>query len=212
MSWANYVKKVKAEHFNRFEKRLAVLRKCQQLIYGVTSFGDLSPIEWKAIAGVIGENQKRGTDLEKYDWGWFGSMKGMGDFKNRVSEQDKNLTAALDSIPRHGYVSKENYKYFCEKFLLSFQYSEKTGSYATATRRLAMKRPDLFVCISKPNIDGIAKGLGFAKSTLTLDNYWERVIEPIRVSRWFNASRPDGKDAELWDARVAMLDAIFYNP
>jgi hypothetical protein len=54
--------------------------------------------------------------------------------------------------------------------------------------------------------------LSFAPTTLSLDNYWERVIEPIRQSPWYNADRPSGRDAELWDARVAMVDAIYYAP
>ncbi|WYK06408.1 hypothetical protein DWF04_022465 [Cereibacter sphaeroides f. sp. denitrificans] len=47
---------------------------------------------------------------------------------------------------------------------------------------------------------------------LTLDTYWDWVIEPIRQAPWYNAPRPVGVDTELWDARVAMLDAIYYAP
>ena len=182
------------------------------MIYSVSSFGDLAPNQWKAIAGVIGEQQKIEAGLDHHNWGWFGSMKGMGDFANRVSERDHHLAAALDSVPRHGEVGEDQYIEFCKNFLLAFQKTQRKGSYPTATRLLAMKRPDVFVCVSKPNLAGISDGLGFAKSTLSLENYWERVIEPIRVSPWYNATRPNGADAELWDSRVAMLDAIYYNP
>jgi HKD family nuclease len=212
MSWADYAASVRAGKFHNYSERLAVLRACQRMISSVSSFTDLSGNEWKAIAGVIGERQKRDSGLDHHDWAWFGSMKGMGDFANRISEKDRHLAAAMDGIPRHGDVAEDHYKSFCKEFLLGFQNSQRTGSYPTATRLLAMKRPDVFVCVSKPNLVGIADGLGFSKSTLTLENYWERVIEPIRVSPWFNASRPSGKDAELWDARVAMLDAIYYSP
>lgn len=75
-----------------------------------------------------------------------------------------------------------------------------------------MKRPDSFVCVSNPNKAGLANALALSRTTLDLDNYWERVIEPIRISPWYNAPRPSGNDAELWDGRVAMLDAIYYNP
>jgi hypothetical protein len=212
MSWSDYAQSVRSGRFHKFAERLALLRDCQRMISSVSSFGDLYPNEWKAIAGVIGERQKIDSGLDDHDWGWFGSMKGMGDFANRVAEQDRHLATALDGIPRHGDVSEGQFNEFCENFLLAFKNSQRTGSYPTATRLLAMKRPDVFVCISKPNLRGIADGLGFSKSTLSLENYWSRVIEPIRVSPWFNASRPRGKDAELWDGRVAMLDAIYYNP
>jgi hypothetical protein len=46
---------------------------------------------------------------------------------------------------------------------------------------------------------------------LGLENYWERVIEPIRVASWYNASRPEGADAEAWDCRAALVDAIYYS-
>lgn len=212
MSWSDYSTAVRSGKYHKFSERLALLRACQRMISGVSSFGDLSPNEWKAISGVIGKRQKEAAGLDDHDWGWFGSMKGMGDFANRVSEQDPHLAAALDGIPRHGDVSKDQYDQFCESFLSAFKKSQRTGSYPTATRLLAMKRPDVFVCISRPNLDGIAAGLGFAKSTLNLENYWARVIEPISVSPWFNSDRPNGVDAELWDGRVAMLDAIYYNP
>lgn len=212
MEWTEYVGAVRGSKFHNFSERLALLRECQRMLASVSTFSDLSPNEWKAIAGVIGEAQKQNAGLDKHDWGWFGSMKGMGDFANRISDRDQYLAAALDVIPRHGAVERPQYDQFCENFLLAFRNSHRTGSYPTATRLLAMKRPDVFVCISKPNLQGLAKALDFAKTTLSLQNYWERVIEPIRVSPWFNAPRPGGEDAELWDGRVAMLDAIFYNP
>ena len=76
-----------------------------------------------------------------------------------------------------------------------------------------MKRPDMLVCISKPNKQGISNDLAFSASTLNLENYWDRVVEPIGRSPWFNEERPvSGQLADLWDGRVAMLDAIYYEP
>lgn len=76
-----------------------------------------------------------------------------------------------------------------------------------------MKRPDTFLCISSPNLLEAAKALGFAPTTLKLDNYWERVVEPIRLSRWHNADKPQNNfEGELWEARAAMLDVLFYRP
>lgn len=75
-----------------------------------------------------------------------------------------------------------------------------------------MKRPDTFLCVSSPNIIEAANALGFARTTLKLDNYWERVVEPIRLSRWHNADKPPNAEGELWEARAAMLDVLFYRP
>jgi HKD family nuclease len=210
MVWSDYVKAVNASTLHNFDARLDLLRECQTIFAGVNSFSSLSVSQWKAIAGVIGSKQKSDAGLDGHDWGWFGSMKGMGDFANRIAAKDEFLARAVDCIPRHGDVSKNQFEDFCSNFLQAFAKSSRTGGVPTATRLLAMKRPDTFVCISKPNLDGLSEALAFPKTSLKLDNYWDRVIEPIRLSPWYNATRPAGKFAELWDCRAAMLDAIYY--
>lgn len=211
MRWDEYVKAVKASPHHNFDVRLSLLRECQTMFASVKSFAELSTSQWKAIAGVIGARQKLDAGLDGHDWGWFGSMKGMGDFANRIAEQDQFLASAVDCIPRHGDVEKAQFEDFCRNFLKAFTKSSRIGGVPTATRLLAMKRPDTFVCISKPNLAGLSAGLAFPKTALDLENYWDRVIEPIRVSPWYNSSRPIGKYAELWDNRAAMLDAIYYD-
>ena len=211
MQWHGYVKAVKISPHHNFDARLKLLRECQKMFAGVKSFADLSANQWKAIAGVIGTKQNFEAGLDQYDWGWFGSMRGMGDFANRIAEQDASLAKAVDCIPRHGDVTRSQFDQFHKNFLNAFKNSTRIGGVPTATRLLAIKRPDTFVCISRPNIAGLSDALAFPKTTLDLNNYWDRVIEPIRISPWYNSQRPTGQDAELWDGRVAMLDAIYYN-
>lgn len=82
---------------------------------------------------------------------------------------------------------------------------------ATATRLLAMKRPDSFLCVNSKNKHLLAKYLNIPPSNLTLENYWDLVIVPIRQSSWFNIKNPiQGKD--FWKFRVALLDALIYEP
>lgn len=212
MNWGEYLSAVKASPHHKFDERLSLLRECQTMFASVSSFAALSVSQWKAIAGVIGEKEKAEADLALHDWAWFGSMSGMGDFANRIKEQDASMARAVDCIPRHGDVNWTQFKDFCQNFLHAFRNSSHVGGVSTATRLLAMKRPDTFVCVSAPNKAGLSDALAFPKTTLDLENYWERVIEPIRVSPWYNAPRPNGPDGELWDGRVAMLDAIYYNP
>lgn len=211
MSWNAYVGAVKKSPHHNFDTRLSLLRECQTMFASVKSFADLSTNQWKAIAGVIGPKQKVDAGLDRYDWGWFGSMKGMGDFANRVSEQDSFLAQAVDCIPRHGDITKGQYEDFCQNFLRAFDKSSRVGGVPTATRLLAMKRPDTFICICKPNIAGLSDALSFPKTKLDLENYWDQVVEPMRISRWFNVPRPTDAYGELWDSRAAMLDAIYYD-
>ncbi|MBW0159491.1 phospholipase D family protein [Sedimentimonas flavescens] len=210
MRWDEYVRAAEASPHHNFDARLSLLRECQTMFASVKSFAGLTSSQWKAIAGVIGSNQRINEGLDGHDWAWFGSMKGMGDFANRISEQDAFLARAVDCIPRHGEVTKAQFEDFCGLFLQAFAQSSRIGGVPTATRLLAMKRPDTFVCVSKPNLAGLSSALAFPKSSLQLDNYWDRVVEPIRLSFWYNTPRPKGKYAELWDGRAAMLDAIYY--
>jgi len=176
------------------------------------SFADLTITEWKGIAGVVGEAEAVAAGLDHLDWGWFGSMGGAGTFAQLIGEQNTELAAALDMIPRRGDITEDQFNDYVGAFTASFAGRARIARLAPATRLLAMKRPDVFVCVNGENRNGIAAALAFAPSTLELDNYWERVIEPIRQAPWYTTPRPTNRNRELWDARVAMLDAIYYEP
>jgi hypothetical protein len=139
-------------------------------------------------------------------------MGGAGVFAGRIGSQDRDLASAMDSIPRHGLVSRSQFDRFRENFARAFDGEKRVGRVATASRLLAMKRPDSFVCVNKGNKVGIAKALAFAPTTLSLNNYWERIVEPLRASLWYNETEPSSRDRELWEYRAAMLDAIYYTP
>lgn len=152
---------------------LETLRVAQTWLNSTPSFLDLERLQRKAIAGVIGETQKSGDDVYQdadldREWGWFGSMRGMGDFANRIEENDRYLARAVDSIPQKGDVERHHYDRFAEQFVKAFRNSSRTGGVPTASRLLAMKRPDVFLCVSKPNLTEAARQMGFAKSTLDL--------------------------------------------
>lgn len=211
MSWDEYSQKVRDARHHDIDRSLDLLRIAQTWLASVRSFDDLDPARRKALAGVIGKIEKTDSELDR-DWGWFGSMSGMGDFANRIREYDPYLARAVDSIPQKGEVTKEHFDRFSTLFVRAFRNSHRTGGVPTASRLLAMKRPDVFLCISQPNVKQAAKEMGFAKSTLRLENYWDRVVEVIRSADWYNVEKPEGADGELWEGRAAMLDAMLYRP
>ncbi len=213
MNWKDFAVTVKIDPHHHFEHRMKLLREIQGLFASVERFADLSVSEWKAIAGTIGNTEKEAQGLETHDWGWFGSMGGNGDFAGLIKQQNKQLGAALDYIPRKDPVTREAFEEYCRLFRKAFQdaSASRVGGIATATRLLAMKRPDSFVCANGKNKGKLANALNFAPTTLSLENYWDRVIVPIQSSPWYNAPRPSGNDSELWDYRVAMLDTIYYD-
>jgi hypothetical protein len=76
----------------------------------------------------------------------------------------------LDHIPADGYVSEEQFINFKRHFDLAFQGKAHQGGVATASRLLAMKRPDMFVCVNNANRKGNCKAFGSPPSTLSLEN------------------------------------------
>jgi len=209
MPWSQYRKIIKSSNSHDLKRRLDVLNKAQSLLNSVQSFSDLGILDRKAIAGIIGKKEKAGTQLESYDWGWFGSMAGAGVFRNRISENDDDLSLALDHIPATGDVSEDDYNAFIKCFQKAFKKSKRNGGVPTASRLLAMKRPDQFVCVDQLNRKNLSKDLGFTESRLNFEMYWSEIIEPIMQSSWWQVSRPPGIEGKLWDGRVAMLDAIY---
>tara|TARA_R110001606_G_scaffold395841_1_gene568955 strand:- start:122 stop:1252 length:1131 start_codon:yes stop_codon:yes gene_type:complete len=210
MSWSRFLEKVRREPNNQFDTRMKLLRYLQTLFSREKSFNGLTVSEWKAVAGIVHNDATGSSGLKQSQIGWFGSMQGSGSFTNLILNKDKGIADAVDCIPRRGEVNESDYLRFCDLFVSAFSSSARTGGCSTATRLLAMKRPDLFVCVNNGNKPSLAQALQFSPTTLNLENYWERIIEPIRLSSWYNAVRPISADSEAWDCRVALVDAIHY--
>lgn len=126
----------------------------------------------------------------------------------------KALASAMAAIPAEGGVGYEDYERFVKRFMAAFDKKLRAGGgIGTGTRLLAMKRPDQFVGLNDANKKGVCAHFGQAVNTTTLDNYWERIIEPMRLSAWWQAKEPSSKQEQrIWRCRAAMLDAIHYVP
>jgi len=208
-SWDEYKKEVKEDRYHFYDGRLKLLKEARELFVKADSFLELGDDELRAIAGFLGKGislRKGGVD----EWGWFGSMKGAGDFKNLILTRNQYISDALETIPMIGEVSKDQFDGYIKLFNKAFAKASHKGGVPTASRLLSMKRPDMFVCVNNKNRTKLGKDLGFAPTTLTFDKYWDDVIMPITESVWWQATRPSGKDGQLWDGRTAMLDSIYY--
>ena len=206
-SWDDYTRLVKCCSPEELDERLNVLRRARYLLNSVAAFSHLREDQRKAIAGMV-------RSEENLNWLWFGSMLGAGFFIERVADNNQHLSEALDRVPSTGEVMEEDYLAFIEEFELAFRGSKRKGGVAAASRLLAMKRPDYFICVNSKNRDELSGVLDFAKSTLNFEKYWPEIIEPIMQAKWWQARRPKGKGIEerIWDGRAAMLDAIYYTP
>ncbi|MCR8826957.1 phospholipase D family protein [Pseudosulfitobacter koreensis] len=209
MSWSDFSERARKDKHHDYAKRIELVRAIQSMFAKSGSFMDLSVAERKGVAGLLRGPEATEAKLEGYDWGWFGSMNRATVFLRAIERQELGIAKALDQIPKRGDITRHQFEKYVDTFRAALAAGDPIG---TATRLIAMKRPDLFVCVDGPNKKGLAKALNFSPSTLSLDNYWDRIIEPVRQAPWYNSERPSGPDMELWDARVAMLDAIFYSP
>lgn len=208
--WARFIEQVKSDGHHNLEGRLAILEKASVLFKEHVSFAAMSPYERKAIAGTYGTKERQ---LDGLNWPWFGTMFGQGDFKNLVNESPELLSKALQHVPLDGDVSEAQFDTFVRHFDFAFKGKAHKGGIATASRLLAMKRPDVFVGLNNANRKGICDAFGTAPTTLNPGNYWGRVIVPMQNSPWWLHPRPrDMLAGRIWDNRAALMDSIYYDP
>ena len=203
--WQEYVAELKQRTTRKFDIRLTVLKEAKQLFSSVKSFNQLNDVDLKKIGGFLSYHEG-----ESIDWKLFGSMSGSGVFQSIINSRNQYIADAIDSVPLSGDITKEHFNHYIELFNKAFEDQPRQGGVPTASRLLAMKRPDTFICVDSENKHGLAKDLGFAQSTLNFDKYWDEVIVPITESVWWQTSRPAGEEGLLWDGRSAMLDVIYY--
>lgn len=210
MSWSELVRQVKRDRNHSLAGRLDILESAQKLFAAHTSLVAMSKEDRKRIAGTEGRQERA---RQRLDWGWFGAMSGFGGFSHLVIEEPQKLSAALDEIPLTGPVAPAHYVAYLERFKAAFAGMPRKGSISSGTRLLALKRPDYFVCFNNANKRRLCERFGRPASSVSLDNYWDAIVEPIILSPWWNETRPkDSLQGRIWDGRTAMLDAIYYEP
>jgi len=208
LSWGEYFRKVtKEDKYHSTAGRLLLLSEVNNAFKTYGLFHAM-PLDIRtAIAGF-----KTGPIVEEqpeWTWGWFGSMVGSGNFKHTVKENNKYLSSALEAIPISGIIRKSHFEDFRQQFMKSFGYKNPLG---VATRLLCVKRPDYFVGINNANRIALCEALD-SKKSLNLAEYWEEIIEPIIASNWWKATIPNNDtEKQVFNARVAFLDAIYYEP
>lgn len=209
--WTAFVARVKADPIHNIEGRVAIMDQARVWFSQIPHFADMTEGQRKAIAGTYARNETKPPEASNFDWAWFGSMVGAGAFKGLVKSNPDGLSAALDMIPRTGIVNETDFEAFKIKFINAFEGSERGGGVATASRLLALKRPDYFVCVDSANKSKLSEAIGIKMSHINLKSYWSHVIRPLLCSPWWNSGRPNGDlDGRVWDSRMACIDAFCY--
>ena len=208
IGWSELFSKIQHDPHHGLTKRIKVLASARALFEKYGSLAAMPKKDRQGIAGFV--------ESDDIPWGWFGSMKGAGTFKKLVNENPKAFSTALDKIPLVGPVRRSDYEAFLNHYMAAFPRIKRRRirhGLATATRLLAMKRPDYFVCFDKANKVGLSKAFGITINHHDYNAYWDSIIERICESKWWNSPRPKAKsEQQVWEGRTAFLDAIFYVP
>jgi HKD family nuclease len=206
LRWADYFDRVRTEkdhapHDHSMDGRLRVIRTVQRLFADHQHFNEIDLSGRHKIAGLVMDNDT--------NYLWFGSMRGAGYFKQAINNNDENLSLALDAIPSAGPVTRDDYL----RYITHYQRAFPNGGagIATSTRLLAMKRPDQFVCLDSRNKEGLCSAFEISRS-IGYEGYWDSIIERVRYSTWWCAPAPQSAvEREVWQARAAFLDSLFYD-
>ena len=82
-----------------------------------------------------------------------------------------------------------------------------------ATRLLALARPDRIVSLNSASQNGLAEFFSLAPTTLYYPKNYQRLLENLYESAWFNESTPKNSYRHaLWSMRAALIDCFVYDP
>ena len=202
MDWASYFAEIKKDSVHGFSERIDLIKLISEQFARYQHFNDMPIDIRKGIAGL--------PNHEIENWGWFGSMRGAGTFASRIDGGSKVISAALENIPFTGNVTNHHYESYIDEYKKAFP--KGGGGLATATRLIAMKRPDVFLCVDSQNRRRLVEDIGIIKANrIDYKRYWDEIIVRIMESPWWQSPEPsDPTEKATWHARVAMLDVFFY--
>jgi hypothetical protein len=200
MTWKAFVARVRNDRYKSVKDRLSLLAKARQLFEKTDHVSSLNGEERKLIAGL--------PNTIHDESGWFGSMVGNGLFRKRIAENDARISRALDHIPLLGQLTRAHFDAFIGEYQEIFD-----GVFvATATRLLALKRPDTFVCFDSMNRRELCKAFSIPQAGMDYNRYWDEIVERIQDSEWWLHPKPATKlEKEISAARAAFLDSLYYD-
>jgi hypothetical protein len=146
-------------------------------------------------------------------YGLFGTTHSVGSFTHAVLTTPALIDRALDRIPfdsRRPVTKAEFDSFFAEFQKFAKSLSPPRPAVGCASRLLAMKRPDSFVCVNGENRTRLARAFGFSDAELrTVSGYW-KLCEHLWSLSWHRSPRPKSRyQLDAWKARVAVIDAVY---
>jgi HKD family nuclease len=203
-TWEEYYEKIKADPNNTTKGRIEVLSDAHKYFLEYATQNEMSDSVFRKIAGLAGKSDR--------DWRYFGSMGMNFHFRNAARDSRAQMLEALDEIPLELQVNEANFFQFMKIFMSGFK-NPTEKQIGPATRLLAMKRPDIFLCLDGANRVKIREVFQLQKFYRDFARYWYEIILRIQETPWWKSPVPKGAEQQaVWRGRVAFLDAIFYEP
>lgn len=139
--------------------------------------------------------------------GYFGSLTGAGHGIKALMKEPRlrrDITRLLPQVQRaKGEVSVLR---AARNFFLHVV-RVKGVKHATATRFLALSRPDIFFSLNKESVNKLVRVFGIAGSRLKEWDGYQEALQKLWQSKWYRSARPNNfREAKVWDARAALID------
>lgn len=209
-TWDQYFSEIINDQIFPNQVRLKALASIRSWFRQYPHFSSMPINIRKRISGCTVD-----SDRLEIDWHMFGSMAGAGYFKEAVGALNSpQISEALDQIPLVGPIQKTHFDGFVKHFNATFEGKRGGGPFAvaSASRLLAMKRPDYFVCVDSKNRRTLCKASDLVQN-VDFDMYWEALCGRLYQSAWWNSPEPtEALALDVWKGRAALLDVLFYEP
>ena len=204
LDWKGYVNRF-MDRKELVSRRFEMLESIRSIFSGRGSLYRMTEDERRLICGNPNALVLPGADMYAH----FG-RSGNGEFMTRVINGNRTISDALDVIPLIGNVTEVDFKKFISIFLSEGKTTK--GWVSSATRLLAVKRPDIFYCMTDGNRAGFCKEFVISRPlSKNLNNYWKIILQRIQDSCWYNYPEPQNEfELKLQNSKVAMLDMLYY--
>lgn len=162
------------------------------------------------------KNNKSLNDLMSHIFnkviGYSGIYVFFGGLRCYYKEPNKKILSNYLGKIKLGLISQTNILDIVEEYLQIIEKEDNIG-IATATRLLAVKRPDLFLCVNNGNQDSIKKLFGFEISGKSEIAKYIQLLKMIYNTDYFNhkLTKDEKQDKTLVAIskyRVALLDSM----
>ena len=173
---------------------------------------ELHVVVKKNWEGLAEDERKRLLGLRGVDeeWALLGRMRRPA--FNAIFLDENNRKTVQDAISE---VVDADCKHFPDMAIDAYKEITciKHVGHGTATRLLALARPDYIVSFNNESRDGLAEyfGLFFPQGQLPPEKY-RILLESLYEKPWFNAPQPENpRESSIWSMRAALIDCFVYS-